>query len=73
MTNNLRFYEPLVPVHRRTEGTEDTVVNELKQKDSIDSGSGATVNVVSPTNHPLSSYQANDLGRKCLVERLFEM
>ena len=49
--NDTRFYEPLVPVHRRTEGTEETVVNELKQKDSIDSGSGATVNVVSPTEH----------------------
>jgi solute carrier family 6 GABA transporter-like protein 1 len=39
-----RFYEPLVPVHRRSEGTEDTVVNELKQKDSIDERS--TVEVV---------------------------
>lgn len=41
-----RFYEPLVPVHRRSEGTEDTVVNELKQKDSIDERS--TVEVVCP-------------------------
>ena len=39
-----RFYEPLVPAHRRSEGTEDTVVNELKQKDSIDERS--TVEVV---------------------------
>jgi solute carrier family 6 GABA transporter-like protein 1 len=41
-----RFYEPFIPAHRRAEGTEDTVVNELKQKDSIDSG--ATLEVVRP-------------------------
>jgi hypothetical protein len=40
-----RWFEPFIPAHRRAEGTEDTVVNELKQKDSIDSG--ATVEVVS--------------------------
>ena len=43
-----RFYEPLIPVHRRSEGMEDTVVNELKQKDSIDERS--TVEVVSPSS-----------------------
>ena len=56
----VRFYEPFIPAHRRTEGTEETVVNELKQKDSIDSGSGATVNVVSRTDH-LASYKAIEL------------
>lgn len=41
-----RFYEPFIPVHRRAEGTEDTIVNELKQKESHDSRE--TVEVVSP-------------------------
>jgi solute carrier family 6 GABA transporter-like protein 1 len=40
-----RFLDSLVPAHRRSEGTEETVVNELKQKDSIDSGN--VVEVVS--------------------------
>lgn len=50
-----RFYEPFIPVHRRAEGTEETVVNELKQKDSIDSSE--TVEVVSPPSSVLSMFE----------------
>lgn len=56
-----RFYEPFIPPHRRAEGTEETIVNELKQKDSIDSRE--TVEVVSESSPPCSK----KIGREILI------